>query len=442
MLKRDLFIQAMKAGNYKKIGWIIGGFSITREAPEEYKKNPYAYRLVSNPLGMSYCDPDKPGELIKIEDAVAGQALFEFKENLTLQGPDDIPNVTQVTETTYGNLLFNWIVMVHAFGNKLPYQTGKINVKKIEQQIIPRLKDNPKKGDAVATPEGAMADIYISEYLRYTEGMFFLTGLTQLCTWGATKKVLLPPPGLKEYKKKLLDENAGKLNDMATVAKIDAQLIAFDAAYLKGDDGENFLIDGKSRNTVRRKLFLMTGAEAGLDENTVSATLIENSLNEGWDITKFPDMNNSLRAGSFNRGSQTQLGGVSVKWLLRASSNMNITEDDCGSRIGGVTLVDDKNKAKMVGFSIITKEGSRRIKDLDDAGTYLGKKVMMRNPMYCKLTKTDYCKVCVGDRLMVNTDGLSIAVADYGNKFLSMYLAGAHAKALVLAKMDLKTAIF
>ena len=193
---------------------------------------------------------------------------------------------------------------------------------------------------------------------------------------------------------------------------------------------------------MRRKLFLMAGAETGLDENSVKANLIQNSLQEGWDISQFPDMNNSLRAGSFNRGSQTQLGGVSVKWLLRASSNMNVTADDCGSRLGNVVQVGKENLHRLVGFSMVTQEGHKRIKSKDEAGAYLGKKLLMRSPMYCKLTKTDYCKVCVGERLTVNPDGLSIAVSDYGSAFLASYMKAMHGKNLQTAKMNLETALF
>ena len=448
MLKRDLFVAAMQAGHYKKIKWLIGAFSIVLEGPTEWQQDAYAYRIVATPLGIFYCNPDNVQELLKVEDGVPGQALYRFKEKMELQ-PLEIPNygngVDAAITTSYGNLFFNWAVLVHAFGTKIEYHnpSDKVKVGKIEDIILERLHDDPKPG-AVALPGSQETDgaIYISEYLKFAEGMFYLTSMTQLCTYGATEKVLLPPPGIKEFKAALLAQYADKLEDKATIAKIDEALIKFDAEYLKGDEAENFLIDDKSRSTVRRKLFLMAGAETGLDENSVKADLIQNSLLEGWDISKFPSMNNSLRAGSFNRGSQTQLGGVSVKWLLRASSNMNVTLDDCGSRLGNITLVSKDNLHRLVGFSMVTQEGSKRIKNKEEAGAYLGKKLLMRSPMYCKLTKTDYCKVCVGERLTVNPDGLSIAVSDYGSAFLAIYMKAMHGKNLQTAKMDLATALF
>lgn len=436
MLKHDFFHAAMKAGVYKKLAWTISAFSLTKEDPEAYKQSPYPYRIVADPLGYSFCSPDNPEELIRLDDAAAGKPLFRFLEEAKVT-PDTIPNAKEEIITTYGNVLFNWIVMVYAFGGKLPFQKGKVSIGKIESMILQKFEDTPEKEE-----DRRDDTIYVDEYLKFSEGVYFLTGFSQLCTWSVTKKIMLPPPGIAEYKKKLLEENKGRLHEMSTVAKIDAKLIEYDSEYLKGDPGENFLIDGKSRKVVRKKLYLMNGSETGLSDNNVNATLIENSLHEGWDISKFPDMNNSLRAGSFNRGSETQLGGVSVKWLLRASSNLNVTVEDCGSRMGSVTLVEEDNLNRLVGFSMVTQEGSKRIKSKEEAGAYLGKKLLMRNPMYCKLDKTDYCKVCVGDRLTVNPDGLSLAVSDYGSAFLYIFMAKMHSTQLALAKMDYKKAIF
>jgi hypothetical protein len=61
--------------------------------------------------------------------------------------------------------------------------------------------------------------------------------------------------------------------------------------------------------------------------------------------------------------------------------------------------------------------------------------------MFCRLEKTDYCKACVGQRLAENPTGLSAAISEYGSAFLSIYMAAAHGKALVTAKLDFKTAI-
>jgi hypothetical protein len=412
---------------------VVTAFAVTKP-DENWKNNPVLYQHYQNGSGHYYVNTEQQLELI--EDGVPNEPLFKFADHLTI-GPDDIPNVTEEMETSYGNLLFNWTVMVYAFGPKLPYQKGKVSPSKIEALILRNFEDDPKD------PRDAKGDtIYVSEYLRYADSMFYLTGMTQLCVWAATKKTLLPPPGITEYRNKLLKENEGHLTELATIAKINAALVAYDAEWLKGDPGgDNFVTPGKARDVVRQKKFLMHGAEVGLSESTVHGVLITNSLHDGWDITKFADMNNSLRSGSFNRGAQTMLGGVSVKWLLRASSNCNVTVDDCGTMLGSPVLINLENQKKYLGFNLIDQGKQEMVKDEEAMGKYLGKFVMVRNPMYCKLDFTDYCKACVGARLSINPTGLSVAVSDAGSTFLSIFMKAMHGKQLKTAKMDLATAI-
>jgi hypothetical protein len=248
-------------------------------------------------------------------------------------------------------------------------------------------------------------------------------------------------PGIVELKKRLLEENKDRLHDPATIAKIDAELVAYDKEYLKGDLGEGFLITNKSFNIVRKKLFGMHGAEVGL-EDKVEVDLIENSLSQGWDTNNFAAMNNSLRAGSYARGTQTMLGGEAFKWLQRASSNINVTEDDCGSKLGTTLIVSETNLNFIIGFTIINTNGNTFIENEEQAKHYIGKLVTVRSPMFCKLDSTNFCKTCVGVNLTNNPTGLSVAISSFGSKMLALMLAAAHAKSLTLAKMEYKTSIF
>ncbi len=169
--------------------------------------------------------------------------------------------------------------------------------------------------------------------------------------------------------------------------------------------------------------------------------LIDNSLSEGWNVEKFPSMMDSLRAGSYNRGAETMLGGEAVKWLLRASSNMVITKADCGTKLGLGMVVDKKNIYKLPGFSVVTEQGHQKITSAEDAQQYLGKHIMLRSPMFCSLDKTDYCATCVGDRLSVNPTALSSAISEYGSTFMLISMKAMHGKSLETQRMNYQTAL-
>lgn len=436
-MKADrFFIAAMQAGCYKLRNWVISAFALIQEGPEAWQADPYPYRIVHTPTGFFFVDP-KQGTLapIELDHFVAGRPPFEVTQTLFI-GQDDVANYAGPAplKTNYGNLLFNFIMFVHAFGAKIEYQNRRVAPGEVEDMILPRLVD-----DGSPIPKNGIRNtsIFVSEYLEGVEAAFYCTGFTQLWVPADTYKSMTPPPGLKAFKAKLYEENKDRLHDPAVIAMIDAKLIEFDTAYLKGDRSEGFLITSKSRKTVRRKLFLSQGAEMGLDED-VQVDLVPNSLTEGWDMRKFPTMNNAQRAGSFNRGAETRLGGEAVKWLLRASSNMRVAAEDCQTKIGMLTTFTPANIGRYaIGFSVVTKAGHEVMTE-ENSEKYLGKTLMVRSPLFCKLEKTDYCSVCVGPRLALNPTALSSAVTDYGSAFMTIFMQAAHSRNLVLVHMDVE----
>ncbi len=432
MNKYDFFLAAMKAQEYRRRAWLITALALIQEAPDAWRKNPYPYRIVQTPTQFFYVDPDNGNELSPIEGGVPGTPLFAVTEYITLK-PGDVPNLTEPLKARIGNVIYNYVTMVHALNSKLPFQTGRINAKKIEEKIVKIMVDDPLEGE-----ERAKDKIYVSEYLEFVDATFFLVCLTQICVPAATPKSMVAAPGIHEYRNKLLAEQPDRHTDPAFVAEVDAKLVQYDRDYLKDDRSSDFYIKSKSFDIVRKKRFGMHGAEVGIEES-VGIKLIPNSLSEGWDINYFPEMNDSLRTGSYNRGAQTMLGGESVKWLLRASSNISIAADDCETTNGIERSVDDSTMKSYIGYSMVVGKATVVI-DEQNIKPYLGKTVILRSPMYCKTPKNGYCKVCCGPKLSINPTGLSTAVSEYGSAFLGMYMSAAHAKAVKLATIDLETA--
>lgn len=431
MNKRDLYLRALGDLTFLRRAWIFSAFAIINEAPDAWQKDPYNYRIVYTPVSAHYVDPDTR-KLVQIEDAVPGQPIYAKGAAIDLKA-GEVPNLFTDVTTTYGNVLFNYVSLVWPFGKKIPFQLGRVNASDIEELILPIFRDDPLPGEP-----RSQEFIYVSEYLKFSDSMSFLTNFTQLFVPGGTKKTLTAHPGMAELKKRLLEENKDRLHDPAVIAKIEAELIALDKEWLKGDPGENFLISKKSMNIVRKKMFGMYGAEPGLEEK-VSVDLIANSLSEGWDVSKYATLNNILRAGSFNRGAQTELGGEAVKSLLRASSNINIVDQDCGSTLGAIVDVDGSNFKRLVGYSVVTPEGPLLV-TRETAPSYVGKTVIRRSPQFCNLPHSDYCAICVGENLAQNPDGASVGIAEIGSLFLAIFMSAAHSKGTSVAKMDVETA--
>lgn len=449
MNKFEFFRKALKAGEFRRKEWVISAFSLVLEDPEAWHLGIYPYRIVQQQNGHYFVDPENNMELTKIEGTKAGEPPFTMRERLDIT-PDDIPNCKKALSTTCGNLLVNWIVCVFPFGKKVPYQEGKITAKGMEAIILKRLVDDPPESEGLGEALNAIGEIkgdesspiYVSEYLQFCDAMFFLPGFSQLCVPSATPKTMTASPEIPKLKAKLLEENKDNLHDAATIAKIDAVLVDHDKnVWMKDDPGADFYaVSGKAYNVVRRKAFGMMGAEASGLGDTLEVDLIENSLSQGWDVSKFPAMNNSLRMGSFNRGANTMLGGESVKWLLRTSANMAVVGENCGTKLGLEEKITGENYKNLAGRSIQTAQGPVKVTD-ETVKDYIGKTVVVRSPMFCDFEKTDYCAHCVGEKLAANPTGISVAIADYGNAFLYIYMSAAHGKALLLAKMDYQKSI-
>ena len=429
MNRKEYFLLALKHNKHMEVSWLYSVFSITANVDDRNLKH---LDLVQTAVGISYYDADTDSMVQFDKDQVTpGQPLLSFKRGIRLKA-GDLPNVHSDIETTYGNCIFNMCSLVYGFGSKIPFVTGLVSLKKIEAEIAKTLQDTPKNN--VRDPKG----LYCDEYLKFADGVQFLTELSTMSVWGVTEKALTPPPGIKEFKQKLMLEYQDRLNDPVAIAEIYNRLIKYDSEYLKGDDSENFLISNKLRNVVRRKLYLMQGSEEGLG-NRNEIDLVTNSLYEGWQNEKFATFNNVSRAGSFDRGSETQLGGVSAKEILRATSNTRIVKGNCGSKTGIQITVTNDNYKGLVGLHLIEGAGTKQITDEADAKSYLGKLINKRSPMFCKLEKTDFCEYCVGKRLTDTETGASMAATELGGIFFGIFMAAMHAKELKVAEMDLNT---
>jgi hypothetical protein len=429
MNKRDLFIAAMKNGNYRKLAWVINAFSIAQKD----KLEPDLYSIYRTDKDLLYTNKDS--ELEKITDVKdISKPLYYAREPLTLN-PGDLPNVTETIQTSYGIALANCVCVVYPFIDKIPYLNEHNFLNKLVGIVIAKLKPTPDNLSAKTKDY-----FYIDEYLKLTEATDYLTGFSKLFITGLTPKLISPPPGIDEFKKKLYAEYKDKMGDPLVAAIIDKKLTDYAKEYLKNDPGMNFFSSKKQTDIVYKKMFLSLGAEPGLGGDPTKVDYIEASLSDGWDIKKLPSMNNSMRKGSYSRGANTEIGGVRVKWLLRSTSGFILNSDDCGTNLGITLKITEDNVKRLVGFKLIGKNQQLKINNIQEANAYIGKKVMVRSPQYCKQIDTGFCKCCIGDRLSINPTGLGAAAGEIGSTIMLISMSSAHSKGLTTTNVDLSKA--
>jgi hypothetical protein len=143
MNKREFYLKAINSGVYRKTAWNISCFGIVREDLEAYKADPYPWRLVQTATGYFFIDPENNNELTLLEDGVVSKPLFATSEPIALEVGDLLNTFTAVL-TTYGNVLFNALTTIEGFGNKVPFITGRANIRKLEEIIQARLAQRPE----------------------------------------------------------------------------------------------------------------------------------------------------------------------------------------------------------------------------------------------------------------------------------------------------------
>jgi hypothetical protein len=410
---------------YKKQKWVISAFSLTSDASKETlekKDTDIVLRIGSLPYFI-----DKEGELVRIKDGDKNP-LFKFREKIIATN-EMCPTIDKPIETTIGRLLFNLISLVHSFGLKIPYMNESINLDKLDEYITDRLHDDTENRDPKF--------IYIDEYKKYVNSLFYWTNFSSIAVWALTEKLITPPPGIDKVRNELLKKYNNDVTDPVALANFEQELIKLDAEYLKDDPGGQFFQSGgKSRNIVRKKLFLTLGAESGLTEGRTRRPVVQ-SLKDGWTVKDMPALIEALRAGSYNRGKRTALGGELTKWLFRASTGIEITEDDCGTKIGQRVRFTKDNYKNYISKYRIVKNSVELIETTDDAKALIGQDVEVRSPLFCHTSDNNFCAKCLGKDISNNKDGVSLAIAEIGSMFLLMKMKQIHGKSLTTAQVNL-----
>lgn len=466
MNKLDYFLRGLNHGAFAYKEWIIECFGIVTLppkpeteiqyiqdlSPEEQLSYPMVYsdeprrctfekypcQLFQHQGQVVFVDPETQQWTVLEELAQPLKeraAFFKFKDRCQLP-TRAIKNVFEPLETCYGNLLVNQIVLVFPFGEIIPFQVGEIDLRKVEDQISERLESVPEDDTVPRDKNKIYVDVL--EELYY-EAAYSMSGWMQLGVPAATPYTITVDPGIRKLRAELLEKHMGELDQPAVIAKIMKQLIDADKNWQANDPDRGFLQPGKTFDVVRAKMFLMWGIEYDFTDRS-KVVLIQRSLTEQWDITKLPEIANSLIDGSFNRGAMTALGGELAKVIMRFFMTTLITEDDCKTRLGRIKFIDESNQRDYQQMYIF--DGQKEVLlDSENIKGYYGKQVLMRSPMYCQTKDGNFCVKCMGARFQDRRNSLAALATEVGARCLYIFMSRMHGVALKVERWDWKGSI-
>lgn len=393
------------------------------------------YFLVKQPWGYGVILPD--GTIEKLDDTPLTAAAFTVKDKVSVD-PTWLPNIQTPLETNLGIVGANAILLAEVFGKKIPFINGEVSIGAIEDIIAPRLTSNPGPNEVVDPND--TSKIYVFEYLKLGQGVEMIASIMELFTVALTKKTLLPPPGVEEYKKKLLADPNLNLDDPIQLADFEKKLLKYDAEYLKDDPSFGKFASGKVLKDSRKKLFLSLGAEGGFRKDG-GITGIASTLSDGLprDPDKFVAAANGSRAGSFSRGAETMDGGVAAKKMLAAANNYVISDGDCGSTMGVTRYYTPWLVRSLRGRTIINGKTQEKVPVNEDTSKYLGKFITTRSPAYCKRPGEEICSACAGAAMSRYRKGIALPLTEISHSILTARMKAMHSNSLTVNQFDLDT---
>jgi len=413
---------AIKVGYLNKLKWYYSVFTI-QEGDTEYTKynsERYTVKVDDTYIPITNVNTDRP--------------LLSMTEPMVLKaGIDDdlVSNlkVGSTIDTTVGRCIYNKLIS-DIFGTKIPYINEQTSVKYLEKVIA----------ESIHKSTGAVTDITIPEYKRYVTLLGFLQSLSRITTVSATPKSLTPPEGLEAFKKQLINDFDTKYGiewrrDRTIILQYDKALKEFDNEWVKGEANDGFLVSGKVKNIARGKMYLGFGAEEGFDTTGNEVNLVTESLLDGYPVNdkeKLSVMYNSSRAGSYDRGHETQKGGAAAKDMLRATSSTSVTDGDCGSQEGKVILVTPEVINALTGRYILVNGST---KPIGDPKQYIGQRITVRSPLGCKTKGNKFCSRCIGD-IMFNYGSISLAITGLSGVLLNISMQSMHGKVASSTKLN------
>jgi hypothetical protein len=213
------------------------------------------------------------------------------------------------------------------------------------------------------------------------------------------------------------------------------KLSVMNEQYLKDDPAERFYISAKSRGALLTVMGMVGGEQDFIDESKIN--VMTRSLHEGWTIDDIPAMANSIRAGSFNRGANTALGGYEVKIIARIFQNYTIFMGDCQTKMGASVKISAVNADVFSGRYFVNGLAV----DTNDLKTKIGKIVYIRSPGYCNSEGFTICSKCMGDTISNSTVRIPALMTGAIGSFLSLFLSLMHGQSLKTERYNYKERI-
>lgn len=402
MLKNSYLIYAANNNRYLHTGWLLSVLGILPENTDPSLDYDVKLRTVNRVLEVLV---DEKWEVI--EDFYYSEPLYPRNDIFTVY-INDIKCIRETMETTYGIFIANLITIEYPYKGIVSYHNGRLAggvLNKIGLEAIHR------------------KDVSVREnHIPFEDSISALTVLGSVVVPTATRRSSVGNPIIEQKKPKILKRYEGKLDDPASVTKLQDELMQLDIDYIDGDPFENFLISDKTKMGRLRTVGWIGPENDFIDESKIY--VLTQSLSEGIRLEDIPVVANRIRGGSYSRGVATAFTGADVKVAARLFQNYKIAEEDCGTIVGSKVLIHIENYKDFVGRYQL---GTSTPLTEDDLKNKVNSSIIMRVPGRCISVKTGLCKMCMGTVVGNTRVKLPAQMTNITQIMMGIYMALMHA---------------
>lgn len=355
------------------------------------------------------------------------------KEFLLTKGT--LPNVKEDLVTTPGLYIFNLLVLVGSFKDKVDY----INYT-LTSGAMGGLADmlNDLMLEGVITPDEYITFDTNKIWLGSVVNEFTMRAMTEdsikmLPEVIAEKARLFADPIIKE----IINNNDAPLY----VEKVEKPLLALAKDILiKRDMFDLYAVGKPDFNNTYKNMYITIGPLKNL--NTGKYQIITNCLEEGVDPSDYAAFGNNALEGSVARGLKTGEGGYLTKLLIFAFQHLvaGAPGSDCKTD-RYLEFVLEKDIAKDFMYQYIVVGENLVCLTSTNIKQYIGKKIKLRTVLYCK--SKILCNKCIGDMpYKLNAQHLGILATKATNALMYLEMKKFHDSTVKTYRANLEDYIY
>lgn len=255
-----------------------------------------------------------------------------------------------------------------------------------------------------------------------------------------TMNTLKPIPAVVKERDRLMKENKEKLEagDVVVAANIENKLIEKAKEELKDEPGLDLYQSG-ARGSFKNNY----------KNNSIMKGPVYNPITGKWDVVgtnymegiekkDIPVVGNGVVTGQYPKSIGTATSGYLSKQLIAAFQGVVLDKpgSDCGTKNCLDILVTDW-VAKDIRYNYIVEGNKLVLLDDETIKKYIGKRVKMRSPMFCRGDKL--CNKCAGDMFYkLGVENIGLTTSRASATILNLNMKKAHDATANIASLDVK----